>query len=153
MYKYHEPYDQWEKNCYEYPQKNKKEEIYEEGMEKDEVNKKCCYGKGLDIASQCVVEVCGHFYLLVELEASDRKADFERLIIIEITRQAYEFLLSVCVPKCHVYDSIPEHIEKKLKLKCTFIVENKAYIVFEVSKCGYDKMIIVKSPICNQLCK
>lgn len=120
--------------------------VVDEGMSKELMYG---YKPGLEIGAQCIVEIQRHYFLLVELEAKSGRKEFERVIVLELSPAAYEFLREKGVKMCEVKDKVPEIPGKRLELKCTFVVGNQAFIIFEAEGyCGCDKLIVVKSPLC-----
>lgn len=133
------------------------DEMDDMNMVDDMVNSQAMYdyNQGVVIGAQCIVEIQKHYFLLVELEAKSGRREFEKVLVIELSCAAFEFLREKGVKVCEVRDKMPAPpMGKHLELKCTFIVGNQAYIIFEAEgMCGCsDKLIIVKSPICNINC-
>lgn len=118
-------------------------------MIEEMIEHKVMCNPGIVIGAQCIVEIKGHFFLLVELESKSGQTEFERVLVIEISAAAFQFLCEKGVKPCKVVHKIPMCHDKEVEIKCTFIVGDKAFIVVEVEGMhGCDKLVIVKSPIC-----
>lgn len=110
--------------------------------------------QGVVIGAQCIVEIQNRDFLLVELEAKSGRKEFEKVIVIELSRAAFEFLREKGVKKCEVKSKVPSlPYGKSPELKCTFVVGTQAFIIFEVEGMYCcDKLIVVESPICDIVC-
>lgn len=114
----------------------------------DTCNQKC--GPGVSVGGQCIIEIKGHFFLIVELESKSGCSEFDRILVMEISPSSFQFLCSQGVKPCKVFNRPPVFCDRGVILRCTFMVGNHAYNIFEDGGMrGCEKLVVVKTPICN----
>lgn len=95
------------------------------------------------LGAQCIVQIGTRFFFLVELELP-----VERVIVIEITANEFALLRTAGVPVCPILTAVPTPVAgTTVELRCTFIVGEEAFIVFEIEN-ARERLVIVRSPLC-----
>lgn len=105
----------------------------------------CNCDPAVTLGAQCIVQIDGRFFLLVEIETP-----VERVIVIAITAAQFTALRLAGVPVCPIVNQVPTAVAgTTVELRCTFIVGNEAFIVFEIESNTMERLIIVRSPLCT----
>lgn len=110
----------------------------------------CVGNQGVVISAQCRVEIQGRFFLLLELEVGSGMNELERVLVLEISRALFN-LLQGRVDLCEIRNTLPTVPPGgTLEIRCTFVIGNVAYIVFEIEGVSVrDRLVIVRSPLCD----
>jgi hypothetical protein len=100
------------------------------------------------IAAACRVQLRGRFFLIIELEIGSGANEIERVFVIEISRALFNALAGR-VDLCEVRNDLPTPPQgTTLELRCTFVLGNEAFIVFEIENMR-DRLVIVRSELCT----
>ncbi|WML33179.1 hypothetical protein [Clostridium sp. OS1-26] len=104
----------------------------------------CNHNPAVTLGAQCIVQIGTRFFLLVELETP-----IERVIVIEITAAQFAALRAAGVPVCPILNAVPTAVAgTTVELQCTFIVDDEAFIVFEIEN-ARERLVLVRSPLCT----
>ncbi|MBC2582358.1 spore coat protein [Clostridium sp. DJ247] len=93
------------------------------------------------IISECVAEINGRFFLLIKIEIGN----IEQVVVIRISRALAILLIRSGIRECNPQINIPPQGD----LICTFVVGNEAFLVFNVETTTTDRLVIVRSPLCQ----
>lgn len=98
------------------------------------------------LCSSCVAEINGNFFLLLEIEIGD----LERVLIFRITAAQAARLLNAGVELCSIVNTIPTPSpEREVNLICVFVVDDEAFLVFNVEENETSELVLVRSPLCT----
>lgn len=104
--------------------------------------------RNIVIGAICRVRIDGNFFLIVDFEIGTGPNAIDRIIVIQISQALFTALIGN-VPVCEVRDTIPTPPQgTTLQLRCTFVVGNEAFIVFEIEN-AMDRIVIVRSDLCT----
>lgn len=97
------------------------------------------------IGANCIAEIDGKFFLLVEIEIGD----FEQVIVIRISAALAAQLLRAGVELCEIVTTIPTPIPgTQVNLICAFVVGENVFLVFNVEN-ETDELVLVRVPLCT----
>ncbi len=84
----------------------------------------------INILAACILKVKDEYFLLIEIGATE----IQPIIAIRLTRAQAKELLEAGVELCKISDTIPQTKPGvDVKFKCVLVVENEAFLVFDVT--------------------
>lgn len=97
------------------------------------------------IGANCIAEINGNFFLLVEIEIGD----FEDVFVFRISAALAAQLLRSGVELCEIVTTIPTPSPgTEVNLICVFVVGENAFLVFNVENTT-DELVLVRVPLCT----
>lgn len=84
----------------------------------------------LFISFSCIFHVGEKFFLLIELESDIPCIDFDRIVILRISRTEAEAFIEFGIPECRIANQVPS--STKAELVCVFVEDEHAFLIYDL---------------------
>jgi hypothetical protein len=97
----------------------------------------------VSLGAHCVLQVRNRFFLVVEIEVEAGNVEFEQYVVIRISRQEAQALLTAGVMRCEVTNRVPMMDNVDVEFVCVLIVDGEAFALFDVEN-NTDEAVFVR---------